>query len=141
MLNFQLISASGIKFEDDVYEVIVPTKDGTIAIAQDHMPLISAGAPGVLSIKRQSTDSATDMEHFAVYGGILQVAGKSARFVTDDVTTSDEVVEHEAEAALERAQKLTETATSRQALEEAKHVANAYAARLNLAKLKRRHHR
>ena len=140
-LNFQLISGDGVKFDDDVYEVLVPTKDGVIAIAEDHMPLLSAGAPGVLSIRHRSSDPARDMEHFAVYGGILQIEGKSARFITDDVTTSEEVGEREAKEEMERGKKLVETADSRQALDEAKQVVQAHTARLHLAQLKRRHHR
>lgn len=140
-LKFQLISGDGVKFDEQVYEVLVPTKDGVIAIAEDHMPLLSAGAPGVLSIRRKSGDPASALEHFAVYGGILQIEGKEARFITDDVTTPEEVGEREAQEALARAQKLVETADSRQALDEAKQVLHQHTARLHLAQLKRRHHR
>ncbi len=94
-MHFQLISATGVEFEDEAYEVLVPTKDGGIAILRDHMPLISAGAPGVLSIRKKAGDAEADMEHFAVYGGIVQTDGKHARFVTDDVTTTEEVSEKE----------------------------------------------
>jgi len=139
-LQFQLISATGVKFDDEAYEVLVPTKDGQIAVFEDHMPLISAGAPGVLSIRKKSTDSDREMEHFAVYGGVLQVDGKSARFVTEDVTAADEVGEQESREALERAQKLVAAAGTREALHEARTVMHHHEARLHLARLKRRHH-
>lgn len=140
-MNFQLISATGIKFDEPVYEVIVPTKDGTIALYKDHMPLISTGAPGVLSIRKKQSDSNQNMEHFAVYGGIVQIDGKTARFVTDDVTTSDEVSETESRAALERAQELVKSAESRTALHEARSIMMHHEARLHLAQIKSRHHR
>lgn len=139
-LHFQLVSASGVKYDEEAYEVLVPTKDGQVAIFEDHMPLLSAGTPGVLSIRKKSSDHTNDMEHFAVYGGVLQVDGKSARFVTDDVTTTDEVSEQEAHEALERAQKLVEAAEGRQALHEAKTVLHHHTIRLHLAQLKRRRH-
>ena len=52
-LSFQLISATGVKYDDEAYEVLVPTKDGQIAVFEDHMPLLSAGTPGVLSIRKK----------------------------------------------------------------------------------------
>jgi F-type H+-transporting ATPase subunit epsilon len=140
MIHFQLISADGVKFEDDVFEVLIPTKAGQIAIFQDHMPLISAGAPGVLSIRKKANDSDSDMENFAVYGGVLQVDGKSARFITEDVTTAEEISEQEALKALERAQQLVESASTREALHEAQTVLQHNTVKLHLARLKKRHH-
>ncbi|HSX17964.1 MAG TPA: ATP synthase F1 subunit epsilon [Candidatus Saccharimonadales bacterium] len=139
-LHFQLISATDVKYDDEAYEVLVPTKDGMVAVFEDHMPLLSAGAAGVLSVRKKASDSPNTMEHFAVYGGILQVDGKSARFVTDDVTTTEEVSEQEAQEALARAQEMVAGAGTRQALHEAKMVMHHQEARLHLARLKRRHH-
>lgn len=140
-MHFQLISAGGIEFDEEVYEVLVPTKDGSIAILKDHMPLLSAGAPGVLSIRKKASDPDRDMQHFAVYGGVIQVDGKDARFVTDDVTTPDEVSEEEASEALERAKELVAGAETRTALHEARNVQQHHEVRLHLAQLKSRHHR
>jgi F-type H+-transporting ATPase subunit epsilon len=139
-IHFQLISGGGPKFDDEAYEVLVPTKDGQIAVLEDHMPLLSSGAPGILSVRKKPGDSKNQMENFAVYGGVLQVDGKTARFVTDDVTTEDEVSEQAAQAALERAQKLVEAAGTRQALHEAKTVLHQHSVRLHLAQVKRRRH-
>ena len=140
-MNFQLISAGGVKFEGDVYEVLAPTQGGTIALFADHMPLISAGAPGILSIRKKPSDKDSDMQHFAVYGGVVQTDGKTARFVTDDVTAPEDVSESEAQKALERAQNLVAGATNRTALHEAQNVAHHHEVRLHLAQLKSRHHR
>lgn len=140
-MQFQLISATGVKFDGDAYEVLVPTQGGTIALFEDHMPLISAGAPGVLSIRKKASDRDDDMHHFAVYGGVVQIDGKTARFITDDVTTTEEVSEAEAQKALERAQALVTGAKSREELHEAQRVQSHHEARLHLAQLKRRHHR
>lgn len=140
-MNFQLISATGIKYDGPAYEALVPTQGGTIAVYKDHMPLISAGAPGILSVRKQAKDSDRELEHFAVYGGVLQTDGKNTRFVTDDVTTTDEVSEQEAQQALERARELVAGAEGRTALHEARNVLRQREVRLNLAQLKTRHHR
>ncbi|MBI4033686.1 ATP synthase F1 subunit epsilon [Candidatus Saccharibacteria bacterium] len=141
MIHFQLISATGVKYDEDAYEVLLPTKDGRIAVFEDHMPLLSAGSPGVLSIRKKAGDADGEMENFAVYGGVLEVDGKTARFVTEDVTAADEVSEQEAREALDKAQKLVESAGSREALHEAQTVLHQHTVKLHLAQLKRRHHR
>ena len=139
-MNFQLISATGIKFDGDAYQVLVPTQGGTIALFADHMPLISAGAPGVLSIRKKASDRDDDMQHFAVYGGVVQVDGKTARFITDDVTEPHEVSEAESQKALERAEELVSSAGNRDELHEARRVQVHHEVRLHLAQLRRRHH-
>ncbi len=138
--HFQLISATGAKFDDEAYEVLVPTKDGRIAVLEDHMPLLSSGSPGVLSVRKKSGDADSQMQNFAVYGGVLLVDGKTARFVTDDVTTEDDVSEQAAKEALDRARKAVEAAGSHEALHEARTVQHHHEIRLHLAQIKRRHH-
>lgn len=141
MIHFELVSAAGVKFKNEAYEVLIPTKDGTIAVFEDHMPLLSAGAPGVISVRRQAQDSDDDMDRFAVNGGVLEVDGKNARFLAEEVTASDEFSEREAEAALEHAKQLVENAKDQVALQEAKRVLHHTSAQLQVAKVKKRHHR
>lgn len=140
MMRFQLVSAKGIKFDGDAYEVVVPTAAGDIAVFEDHMPLISAARGGVVSVRVKQSDRDDDMEHFAVNGGIMQVEGKNLRFLSDDVTTSEEVNEKEAEAALARAEELVRSAGSQKALAEAHRVLHHSRAQLNVARIKRRRH-
>ncbi len=141
MIHFQLVSVTGTKFDDDVYEVIVPGRDGTVAFFENHMPLISAAQPGVLSVRRQAGDSDDDMEHFAISGGIVQVDGKTVRFLSDDITTPEEVSEKEVEAAMARAEQLAKSAENQTALNEAHRLLRHSTAKLQVARLKRRHHK
>jgi ATP synthase F1 epsilon subunit len=99
MMHFRLVSAQGVKYDDEAYEVLVPTKAGTIAVFENHMPLISAAAGGVVSVRAKPSDRDAEMENFAVSGGVMQVDGKELVFLSDDITASDEVNEKEAEAA------------------------------------------
>lgn len=140
MIHFELASPAGTKFEDDVYEVLVPAQGGTIAVFQDHMPLITAAQPGVLSVRKKPTDKDDDLETFAVNGGVMEVDGKTLRFIADDISTPEDVSEKEAEAALVRAQELISNAGSRTALAEAHRMLSHSHAQLNLARSKRRHH-
>jgi ATP synthase F1 epsilon subunit len=140
MMRFQLVSALGVKYDGEAYEVLVPTGDGTIAVFEDHMPLISAARGGVVSVRVKQNDRDDDMKHFAVNGGIMQVQGKDLKFLSDDITTSEDVNEKEAESALARAEDLVKNAGSRQELAEAQRVLHHSRAQLNVARIKRRHH-
>jgi F-type H+-transporting ATPase subunit epsilon len=140
VINFQLVSSSGTKFEGDVYEVLLPTQAGTVAVLEDHMPMMSSALGGVISVRVKPSDRDSEMKHFAVGGGLLQVDGKTLKYLSDDVTDSDEVSEKDAEAALARAQELVAGADNRHALNEAHRALSHSTAQLHIAKLKRRHH-
>lgn len=139
-MRFQLVSAQGIKYDDEAYEVLVPTKGGTIGVFENHMPLISAAAGGVVSVRVKPGDSESEMKHFAVGGGVMEVDGKNLVFLSDDVTSSDEVSEKAAEAALARAEDLVKNASNRTQLNEAHRLLSHSRAQLHVASLKRRHH-
>lgn len=141
MIQFQLVSSVGSKYNDEAYEVIVPTPGGTISIFEDHMPLVAAARAGVLSVRKKPSDADSELEQFAINGGIVEVEGKNVRFVADDVTTADEVSEQEASEALKRAEELVKAADSQTALHEAHRLLHHSSAKLHLAQLKKRHHR
>lgn len=140
MIHFQLVSSSGTKYDDEAYEVLLPARGGSIAVFENHMPIISASAPGVISVRKKASDRDEAMNHFAVNGGIIEVDGKKLRFLSDDVTAPEEVSEKQAEEALKRAQETVAGATSRAALNEAHRALAHSTAQLHVARLKRRHH-
>jgi ATP synthase F1 epsilon subunit len=140
MIHFELVSVAGTKFDDEAYEILIPTQDGTIAVLEDHMPLISAAQPGVISVRKKASDRDDAMEHFAINGGVMEVDGKNLRFIADDVTAAEEISEKEAEAALARAEELVAKAGTQTALVEAQRMLHHSRAQLNVAHLKRRHH-
>jgi F-type H+-transporting ATPase subunit epsilon len=137
MIHFELVSTTGTKFEDDVYEVLVPAQGGAVAIFQDHMPLISAAQPGVLSVRKKSSDKDDDMESFAVSGGILEVDGKNLRFIADEISAPEDISEKEAEAALARAEELIAKAGSQVELAAAHRMLSHSSAQLNVARMRR----
>jgi len=140
MMHFQLVASSGNKFDGEAYEVLVPTRGGMIGIFEDHMPIISAAQPGVLSVRKKASDADSAMEHFAIKGGVVEVDGKTVSFVADEVTTADDVNEKQAVEALARAEELVRHADSQSALHEAHRMLQHSSAQLHVARLKRRHH-
>jgi len=138
MFNFQLVALSGKKFDDDVYEVILPTLDGQIGVLKDHMPLVSVATNGAIVVRRNASDTDAQREYFAASGGAIEVSGNNLRVLVDEADNAEELNEAEIQKALERAQKLKAEAKDEVSLEHAKSLVDRQAVRLQVASLKRR---
>lgn len=141
MFHFQLVSISGKKFDEDVYEVILPTLDGEIGVLQDHMPLVSVAKTGVIVVRRQPKDSDLQREFFATNGGVIEVSDNTLRVLVDEADHTDDINEAETQKALERAQKMKAEAKDEVSLEHAQALIDRQQVRLQVAGLKRRHQR
>ena len=125
-------------FDGDVYEAVIPTKDGDIAVYQDHAPLLSVAAPGVVAIRKDKATKDNDREFMAIYGGTVEVLNNTIQVLVDEVDTEKDVSEAEAEKALKRAQELKQKAKDTVSLGEAQKLIDRSAVRLQLAGLKKR---
>ncbi len=141
MIHFQLVSLSGTKYDEDVYEVILPTLEGEIGVLQDHMPLVSVATSGAIAVRRQERDNDTQREFFATNGGVIEIDHNTLRVLVDEADHADEINEAEAQKALERAQKLKAEAKDEVSLERAQSMVDRHEVRLQVAGLKRRHKR
>lgn len=141
MLHLQLVTLNGIKFEGDVYEVVLPTLDGEIGVLQNHMPLISVATAGAVVVKKSKTDADNQKEFFAISGGVIEIDHNQLKVIVDEADHADNINEAEAEAAHERAQALKAEAKDQVSLDHAQQIVDRTAARLDVAKLKRRRSR
>lgn len=139
MLHLQLVTLTGTKYDDDVYEVILPTLDGEIGVLPGHMPLISAATNGVISVRRNPKDADRDREYFATNGGVVEIADNRLRVIVDEADHADDINQAEAEAAMQRAQQMKAEAKDQVSLEHAQALVDRSAVRLQVAGLKRRH--
>lgn len=139
-MKLELVTLTGLKFEGDVYEVVLPTSTGTIAVFKNHMPLVTLATPGVISVRRTAGMGDDKMDHFATNGGVIEVGNDYVRVLVDEADHADEIVESEARTALERAQKLKGDAKDKVSLEHAQALVDRHAVRLKVAELRRRHH-
>lgn len=139
MIHLQLVTLSGTIFDDEVYEVLLPTMSGQIGVLDHHMPLISAATHGVISVRRKSGDADDKMEHFATNGGVVDVLDNRLRVIVDEADHADDISQADAEAALERAKKLKAEATDEVSLEKAQAMVDRSQVRLQVAGLNRRH--
>lgn len=140
-MNFQLVTLLGTKVDKDVYEVILPTAAGEIAVFPGHEPLVSLAVPGAIAVRSNRGDADDKLDYYAVSGGVIEVSPETLRVLVDEADSSDDIVESEAKAALERAKKMQSEAKSQVDLEKASQLVDRHAVRLKVADLRRRHRR
>ncbi len=96
--TLKLIAPDGIKFEEEVQEISLPTPDGTITILPGHMPLIAQICPGEITVKNERH------HHLATEGGIAQISQNLVKIIADtaeDAESLDELKILEAKKAAE----------------------------------------
>lgn len=139
-MKLQLVTLSGTKYDHDVYGVTIPTKAGEISVYEGHEPLVTLAQPGILSVRMHKHDSEAQLDYLAVSGGVVEIDAERVRILVDEADHGADIIESESRAALERAIKLREKATSRLELEQASQLIDRHAVRLKVAGLRRRRH-
>jgi F-type H+-transporting ATPase subunit epsilon len=137
VFRFQLTSISGKKFDEEVYEVVLPTADGQIGVLSHHMPLVSTVGNGAIMIRRTARDTDAQREYFATNGGVIEFSDNTLRVLVDEADSADELNESEIQKALERANKMRAEAKDQVSLEHAQQLVDRQSVRLQVANLKR----
>lgn len=137
MIRFQLYSLDGLEFDEDVYEIIMPTMDGEIGVMPGHMPLVSVASAGVVHIRRKAGDRDDSREIFAIGGGVIQVENNVLKLLVDEADHADEINEQEVQKAYEAAKKMKADAKDQVSLSHAQSLLDRQAVRLQVAGLKR----
>jgi len=140
-MKLELITLLGTKLNQDVYEVIIPTTDGEIAVFPGHEPLVTVALPGALAVRYQKVDPNEALDYFAISGGVVEVSQTGVRILVDEADHGDDIIEAESKAALDRAIAMRDSAGNQVELEKAPQLVDRHAVRLKVAELRRRHHR
>ncbi len=138
MIHFQLVSLSGLKFDEDVAEVTLPTMSGEIGVLSNHMPLVTVASHGRIAVRHKANDPDDFRDFFAISGGAVEVENNTLRVLVDEADHADEINEAEVRAAMELAQKMKSEAKDQHSLEHAQQMIDRHAVRLQVAGLKRR---
>jgi len=141
MINFELVTLTGIKLRESVHEVLLPTSQGQIAVFENHAPLVSTATTGVISVRRKSDHPDDMMEHYAIDSGVIEISNNTIRVLVDEADKDSEVSAKEAEEALERAKQLRSEARDQVSLDKAQSLVDRQTSRLKIAELRRRSRR
>lgn len=139
-MKLELITLTGEKLSEEVYEVTMPTRSGDISVFPGHETLVTLATDGVLYVRRKKSDIDAAREVFAINGGVVQISPTLVRILVDEAAAADELVAHEIEEALELAKKLRAEAKDAVSISEAEALMNRAATRLKVANLRRRGH-
>lgn len=140
-MNLELITLLGKKVDQEVYEVMLPTADGEIAVFPGHEPLVSLAVPGAIAVRYKKGDPDSALDFFAISGGVIEVSPQAVRILVDEADHGDDIIEAESQAALDRAVEMRDNAQTQLELEQAHQLVDRHAVRLKVADLRRRHHR
>ncbi len=140
-MNLELTTLLGNKVDQEVYEVMVPTAEGEIAIFPGHEPLVGIAVPGAIAVRYKKGDPDSELEFFAISGGVVEVSQQKVRVLVDEADSGEDIIEAESKAALERAIALRDAAKDQVELEKAHQLVDRHMVRLKVADLHRRHRR
>lgn len=136
-MKLELITLTGEKLAEEVYEVTIPTTSGDISVFPGHETLVTVAADGVLYVRRKRSDVDAAREVYAINGGVVQIDPKFVRILVDEAAAADELVAAEIEEALERAKEQRANAKDAMSISEAEALMNRASVRLKVANLRR----
>lgn len=140
-MNLQLITLLGVKLDQEVYELLIPTAAGEIGVFPGHEPLVTLAVPGAITVRYHKGDADDKQDFFAISGGVVQISQTAVRILVDEADHGDDIVEAESKAALAHAIELRDNAKDQLALEKAHELVDRHTVRLKVSALRRRHHR
>jgi F-type H+-transporting ATPase subunit epsilon len=82
-MKVTVISPEQAVFDGEADSLVAPAFDGLVGILPGHAPFVTILGEGRLKVRNGS-----DIRHFEVSGGFLQVSGGVVRVVADRVTNS-----------------------------------------------------
>jgi len=116
MIKFKIATPEGVAYQDEIYQVSIPTMSGEITVLPNHIPLVSVLQAGELKIKDKDGD-----HPYAVSGGFLEIKGNNEIVIlADHAERALEIDLVSAQAAIDRAQKEMEEAKNREDVDYAK---------------------
>ncbi len=140
-LTFRLITPEGVKFSQVVYEVILPTSGGQIAVLPNHTSLTTLAVAGAVAIRRHFGDPDTALEYMATSGGFITINPEQVCLLADTAEHAHDIDELRAQEALEHARELQQTAQDHVSLADATRLIERNLVRLKVAELRHRHHK
>lgn len=141
MIHFELITLTGVKLSESVYEVKLPTPQGIIAVYKNHAPLVSIATTGIITVRKKDNTPDDLQDNYAIDSGVIQIENDTVRVLVDEADKDTEVSAKEAEDALKRAKQLRAEAKDQVSLDKAQSLVDRQATRLKIAELRRKSRR
>lgn len=106
-MNLKILSFAGKTIEiANAISLTINTRMGQVTILDSHSPLITALKPCVAYIKYFDENNMPKREDFAIWWGILEVAGHNVKVLADMLMDIDEVDYDKASDAIKKAEEI-----------------------------------
>ena len=139
--NVNIISLDKTVYNGEVYEVLVPSEEGEMAVMAHHMPLITPLVPGEVLVKKDQ--KGTESENIVIGGGFMEVLNNHANLLVHSAEMVTEIDEKRAEQAREKAEKALKEFKDKKMMSDQEYAQTAAALQRAMARLKivRKHRR
>lgn len=99
IIHLKITTPEGITYENDVFQVTIPTTSGEITILPNHIPLVSVLKTGELRVKDKVGEQV-----IAVAGGFIEMRGNNELIIlADNAERAEHIDVERAETARKRA--------------------------------------
>lgn len=98
-IQLEVVTAEGVVYKDPASMVIAPGMEGDLGILPRHAPLLTALREGELVIRREGADDI----FIAIGGGFMEVLNDRVVVLADSAERADEIDEHRAQKARDKA--------------------------------------
>jgi ATP synthase F1 epsilon subunit len=112
-LQLEILTPAGTVYDEPVYEVVVPTTGGDLGILPGHTPLTTVTKLGVVAIRRQQNDTASDLDHVVVSTGVAEISDDRVHLLVDEAEHTDTIDKAMVNQELAAAQQRLQTAADR----------------------------
>ena len=100
-IGFEIVTAEGVVYSDEVDVVVAPGIEGQLAILPNHAPLMTMLQPGELMVRKDGEE-----QSIFVSGGFLEVQGNKVTVLADTAERAEEIDTARAEEARLRAEQM-----------------------------------
>lgn len=134
--KLRLIAPTGVKYEAEASEVILPTENGQIAILANHTPLVALLEPGEIFINLNGKS-----HHLITEGGVVKVNGNVVEILADTAESVENLNELKIEEAKQRAHKIMDNAQDDVEFAHGAAMLEKQIAKLNILKRRKKFHK
>ena len=132
-MRLEIVTAERVVYSEDIDVLVAPGAAGELGILPNHAPLLTTLNPGEIRVTANGAET-----YMFVSGGFLEVLGNRVTILANAAEQADEIDEDRAEIALRRAQERIASAPADMDLERALASMRRSAARLGVARRRRR---
>jgi len=133
--NLKLITPEETLYDDEVVEVLLPTKLGQIGVLAGHEQMVVILVPGEIQIK-----TAAEEISLASLGGFAEINPGSVKILSDSAVRSEKIDALAAEEAKKKAEQLLLQAKDDIEMAEAQASLEKALLHIKIANRKKRHH-